>query len=379
MKKILHVVNVSFVIPSFFGNQFKYLKDKSIESHLICSPSEDVVYLAQKYDFKYKQINIKRSVSIKDDFFAIKEICNYIKQNKIDIVVGHTPKGALLSMIAGIIANVDKRIFFRHGLVYETTMGFKRVLLKNIERITSFLSTCVICVSPYLLEKSIEDHLSIRKKMIVLNRGSCNGVDAECIFNPCLIHRSKLEDLKKKYNISDRSFVIGFTGRVSKDKGVEDLIETFLLLQKKYNEVKLLIIGPLDERIGISEKYIEIIQNNKDIISTGLIKDNLQYYYALMDLFILPTHREGFGNVILEASAMKLPVLTTSHTGSRDAIINGITGFYVNLSPYDIASTTRRYIESEELMHEHGINGRNFVLNNFSEKIIWSELEKIYL
>lgn len=378
MRKILHVVNISFVIPSFFGNQFNYLKSNQLESHIICSPSKDLKSLSEQYNFKFKEVPIRRSFSFRDDIFAIKEIYKYIKENQVDIVVGHTPKGALLSMVAATMANVKKRLFFRHGLAYETTKGIKRFVLKNIERLTSVLSTQIICVSPYLIDKSIKDKLSYKNKMHLLHKGSCAGINADTLFNPELIQKEKQDILKQKYNIPDNSFVLGFSGRISKDKGVEELLDAFILLQKKFDNIKLLVIGPLDERVGISPKYTDIIKSNKDIISTGLISNNIQYYYSLMNLFILPTHREGFGNVIIEASSMKIPILTTSHSGSKDAMIDGETGFYIDLNPLDIENKACRYIENNELRIRHGENGRKFVLSNFSDKIIWEELKKIY-
>lgn len=376
--KILHVINISFVIPSFFGNQFKYLEKKAIESHVICTPSDELEPLSNLYHFKYKEINIKRSFNLREDFMAIYKIYKYILANNIDIVVGHTPKGALLGIISAWLAHVNKRIFFRHGLAYETSKGIKKLILINVERLTSNLSTKIVCVSPYLIEKSIKDKLSPMEKMMLLNRGSCNGINAKELFNPDNIDTFKLNFLKRNYSISQSSFVIGFVGRLTKDKGIEELIDSFTILQRQHSNIKLLILGPIDERVGISKEYLKILQQNKYIIAPGFINNDLPYYYSMMDIFVLPTHREGFGNVIIEASSMQLPVLTTSHTGSRDAIINGVTGKYIH-SVENIVDTINYYITNKDIRIQHGVNGRNFVLENFSEEIIWKELEKIYI
>mgnify|MGYP002319443261 FL=1 len=278
-------------------------------------------------------------------------------------------------MIAAYIAGVHKRIFFRHGLVYETKTGISRLILINAERVASLLATKVVCVSPYLIERSLQDHLTSKEKMILLNIGSCNGVDALGKFNPNNIIITKKDSLKQALQIDNDNFVIGYTGRLVKDKGIVELVEAFQTLDKQYNNLRLLLVGPLEERDALPNEIVQIIKNHPRIIFTGLIEDNIQYYYSLMDILVLCTHREGFGTSILEASSMEKPVLTTSHSGSRDAIINEQTGYYIEMTATSLIEKISFYINNPEIKFKHGMNGRSFVLKNFEQEIIWEEIE----
>lgn len=379
MKKILHVLNISFVIPYFFGEQLLYMKEKGYNVHIICCYSSHLVDLSNKYLFDYKGVDIQRKFSIEADIKAIVQMCRYIKCNKIDIVNGHTPKAGMLAMFAAYIMRVPKRIYFRHGLLYETSNGIKRHIFVLSEKVASLLATDVVCVSPYLMEKSVMDRLSPRRKMILLNKGSCNGVDVMGQFNPDKIDLIKLKQLKKKHGIDDNAWIVGYTGRLVKDKGIVELVEAYKTLKSKYLNLYLLLVGPEEERDSLPDGVVSFIHKDERIIVTGLINENIEYYYALMNVLVLASHREGFGTSIIEASAMKLPVLTTSHTGCRDAIVENETGFFVTHEPLMIASKIEMLIENLELAGELGTNGRLFVEKNFEQHIIWSEIEKMYL
>jgi len=378
-KKILNVVSVYFSIPFFFGNQLKYFSKKGYNIHLVCSPSDKIEDFANRQGVKYKEFDIRRSFSVLQDLKTVFALYKYIRKNNFDIVVGHTPKGALLSMIAGFLARTPKRIFFRHGLVYETKSGFSKILLKNIERFTSILATKVVCVSPYLIEKSKQDKLSKAEKLNLLNIGSCNGLDVLTKFNPKNISSSKLDDLKIKFNINEHNYVIGYVGRLVKDKGIPELVESFVYLRSEHKHIKLLLVGPEENKDALHPNIRNIIETNKDIISIGHVDNFIEYYYSLMNLFILPTHREGLGTSILEASAMCLPVVTAGHTGSRDAIINNVTGTYVKIDVSSIKAVLSEYILNPNRYLSQGANGRNHVVKNFQQELIWNEIEeKIY-
>ena len=214
------MVNIYFVLPYFIGDQFKYFKEKGYNMNVVCSPSEYLSDYAQKQGFEYMESPINRNISIVQDFASIRNICKFVKKQKIDIVVGHTPKGGLLAMIAGWLMRVPIRIYVRHGLVYETSKGLKRFMLMSVDRLASFCSTKVVCVSPSVLRKSIEDHLAPIKKQMIWHKGTCNGIDTLNHFNPAEIVPARLTDLKARYGIEEEDFVIGYSGRLVKDKGI---------------------------------------------------------------------------------------------------------------------------------------------------------------
>ncbi len=375
--KILHVVNVSFVIPYFFGNQIDYFNKNGHDIYIVCSSSNDLIKFSKKYNFKFKTIDISRDINIITDARTFFELYKFISEEKFDVVVGHTPKASLFAMLASFFNYTPRRIYFRHGLMFETAKGVKKYIFKLIEKITSFFSTKVICVSNSILQKSLEMKLSSKNKTILLLNGTCNGIDYENVFNPELLNENLLNSYKLKYNFKKEDIIIGFIGRIVQDKGILELLEAWEILKVKHVNLKLLLIGPLEKRDGIDNSLITKIYSDNRIVFTGMIYDT-NIHYKLMNIFILPSYREGFPTVVLEASSMKLPVITTNKTGCIDSILNNVTGLYCDLNPESIVECVEKYIFDKNLANTHGENGRQFVINNFNQILIWDSLINIY-
>ena len=374
-KNILHVVNIYFVLPYFIGDQFKYFKEKGYNMNVVCSPSEYLSDYAQKQGFEYLESPVNRNISISQDFVSIRNICKFVKKQKIDIVVGHTPKGGLLAMIAGWLMRVPIRIYVRHGLVYETSKGLKRFILMSVDRLTSFCSTKVVCVSPSVLRKSIEDHLAPIKKQMIWHKGTCNGIDTLNHFNPAVIVPARLTGLKTRYGIGEDDFVIGYSGRLVRDKGIIELVRAFDKLQLADN-CKLLLVGMFEKRDALPEDIQERILNDSRIIYTGFINGGMEYFYSMMDIYVLASYREGFPTGVLEAQAMEKPVITTRVTGCCDSIIDGRTGFFVNNTAEDIVEKIDKIRLDKAI---DGCEGRKWVIENFDSRLVWKEIEKLYV
>jgi glycosyltransferase involved in cell wall biosynthesis len=377
-KNILHVVSVFFSIPYFLGEQLDYMNEKKFKVHVISSPSDEILSYSIEHKFKYKEIPILRKLSFLADLRAIVSIIKYIKKNKISVVTGHSPKGALLSMISGYIAKVPKRIYLRHGLVYETAKGFKRFTMKNVDRITALLATKVINVSQSVMQISKDDRLNNSKKNILLNKGTCNGINVKK-FSQSNINIETQTNIKRKLGINDDDFVIGFSGRLVIDKGIIELVEAFNLLKIEYLNVKLLLVGVIEERDKLPDSIINLIKNDDRIIHTGYIKySEIEYYYSLMNIYVLPSYREGFPTSILEASSMELPIITSRSTGCIDAVIDGSTGFHVNIDSNSIFQKIKILIEDGTTRQLMGEKGHAFVIENFRQELVWAEIEKLY-
>lgn len=370
-EKVLHIITVSFVINHFFGKQFLYLKEKTENEYdLGCTPSRDFVELANELGYIPFEVEITRSISPLKDLKAIIKIYQYIKKNKIDKVVGHTPKGGMVAMIAAFFANVSERIYFRHGIIYETSTGFKRNLLKNIEKLTGFFATKVVCVSNSVKDISENDRLNNSSKNLVLGLGTCNGIDTEDRFNPLKKDAEVINELKNKHNIISEDKVVGYVGRLVKDKGIDDLIIAWKIVKAKYSKAKLLLVGPIEERDSISEYSKSQILLDSSIVFTDFVID-ASTYFSLMNVFVLPTYREGFPTVSLEASSMNVPVLITKATGCTESILENQTGLFISNDPEDIADKILFYLENDNIAQVHGEQGRLFVQQNFEQTKIW--------
>lgn len=371
---ILHVVNIYFVLPYFIGEQFRHFAEKGHRMNVVCSESEYLAEYAEKMGFDYIESPVNRAISLKEDLGTIRNICSFIRRKKIDIVVGHTPKGALLAMLSAWLCRVPKRIYFRHGVVYETSHGLKRLILKTVDRLASACATKIVCVSPSVLRRSTEDHLAPARKQIILGKGTCNGVDTRSQFNPDLIDRSRLDELRAKYGISKDNFVIGYSGRLVRDKGIIELVRAFDSLENAGN-CRLLLVGMFEERDALPEDVKERILHDPRIIFTGFINGGMEYYYSIMNLYVLPSYREGFPTGVLEAQSMALPVITTHVTGCCDSILDGVTGLFADNDPKDLAEKIDRIRKDNAI---DGRNGRKWVQKNFDSPLIWREIEKLY-
>lgn len=373
-QKVLHIITVSFVINHFFGKQFLYLNAKNgNEYHLGCTSSKEFLALSDKLGYIPFEVEITRNISPLKDLKAIFKIYKYIKKNKIDKVVGHTPKGGMVAMIASFFANVSERVYFRHGIIYETSTGFKRFLLKKIDAITGGFATVVVCVSKSVKERSEQDKLNDPKKNIILGLGTCNGIDTENKFNPEKADFSRVEEIKKSLKINPEDKIIGYVGRIVRDKGIEELIGAWKIIKPQFPNAKLLLVGPIEEKDTISEEAKNTIFSDESILFTDFVLDSAPYF-SLMDIFILPTYREGFPTVSLEASSMEIPVIITKATGCTESIQENITGVFITHDPKNIAEKIVFYLDNEQIAKEHGKNGRNFVRANFEESKIWNHI-----
>lgn len=364
-KKVLHVVSVSFSLRYFIGNQFRYFGNRGYEFSVACSPSDDLESYSKEMNFKVANILITRQIKPLQDILSIYSLYNFIKDENFDIVISHSPKGGLIGMTAAFLARTPRRVFFRHGLVFETTKSLKKILLIFVEKWIGLLSHKVVSVSPSILERTKYFKLNNVSKNVMLSRGTCNGIDL-----------NKFEFRNKKNRIvNSDNIVIGFVGRLCKDKGIVQLIEAWSIVEKRNNLVKLLLVGPFDERDVLPNSIANSIKENPNIIHMGHI-DDVAPFYNEMDIFILPSFREGFPTVVLEAAASQLPVITTRRTGCVDSIIENETGIYTELNPIDISSNIQFYIDNPLIRKIHGMNGRRMAEEYFDEKIIYAEIEK---
>lgn len=373
MKKILEIINLPGSAINFIGGQFKYLHEEGgFEMHLICTPGGGIEEFCRENSVKYHAVQLNRQISLKQDIKSLRKICKYIKQEHIDIVIAHQSKGRLLGMIASAITGVKYRIVFAHGVVYETMTGLKKWLMMMNDKFVSSLATRVVCVSDFVVKRRIADKIDRPEKLVLLGRGSCNGLDTINKFNPALVPQKEVDELKEKYGITQDGFVLGFCGRLVRDKGIIELVEAFKVLKEKHSEknIKMLIIGEPEKRDGLPEKTLQYLTNTDGVVFTGVIPfADIQKYYLLMDVLVLPTHREGFGMVAVEASAMERPAIVSGYTGCAETVVDGETGLYIDKKPTSIVAAVEKCFD-KDYAHKLGVNGRRFVAENFEHTIV---------
>ncbi|MFJ1813958.1 glycosyltransferase family 4 protein [Staphylococcus saprophyticus] len=367
-KKIFHLVTVSKSIPLMKG-QIEFLREKGFNACIIASDGKEI----RKYDENaYRIVNMQREISILNDIKSlINLIILFIKERPLIVNAG-TPKAGLLGTIAAFITMRPNRIYTVRGLRLETVTGLKYKLLYMMEKIAMMCSTDIIAISDSLKEKIVELGLAKENKIKILGYGSSNGINLKD-FN---ISDNLIDvDIKEQLN---NSFVIGYIGRIVKDKGISELIKAFQKLQKLNYNVKLLIVGDFEKADSISKEEIDIIKNDNNIVWVNRVENPVAYFNN-MDIFVFPTYREGFGNVSIEAQLLKIPVITTNVTGARDTVINEKTGFIVEKNEVEsIVEKIELLINDENYRENLGENGKARIEKFFSNDVIWNDLEKMY-
>ena len=378
--KLIHVFSIFGTAESFFDGQFKYLTDQGYEIVVVSSDAPNTDAFCKRNGVRFVPLNIPRSVSPMAIAKAVKSICSLIRKEKADAVFGHTPVGALCALIAARLCGVKNRVYYRHGLIYTTMKGLKHTIFKAEEKFVALLATSVINVSHSLSKLAVADGLNDAEKQYVIGHGTCGGIDAQNIFNPSLVDADKLLFIKKKLGLNDADIVFGFCGRICNDKGIPELVDAFELFQKLHSNIKakLLFIGRFDTRDSISEEKKQQIESNSDIVISGHIdKVEIPYYYSMLDVFVFPSHREGFGMCVVEASAMEKPILDSRAHGCVDAIVEHETGEYIDLSADGICKGMEQMLD-EELRGKLGKSGRKRVLEWFDFKVMWPFVSDLY-
>lgn len=378
--KLIHVFSIFGTAESFFDGQFKYLTNQGYEIVVVSSDAPNTDAFCKRNGVRFVPLNIPRSVSPMAIVKAVKSICSLIRKEKADAVFGHTPVGALCAMIAARLCGVKNRVYYRHGLIYTTMKGLKHTIFKTEEKFVASLATSVINVSHSLSKLAVADGLNEAEKQYVIGHGTCGGIDAQNIFNPSLVDADKLLIIKKKLGLNDADIVFGFCGRICNDKGIPELVDAFELFQKLHSKIKarLLFIGRFDTRDGISEEKKQQIESNSDIVISGHIdKVEIPYYYSMLDVFVFPSHREGFGMCVVEASAMEKPILDSRAHGCVDAIVEHETGEYIDLSADGICKGMELMLD-EELRGKLGKSGRKRVLEWYDFQVMWPLVSDLY-
>ena len=379
MLKVLNVFNIVSMAEAFFDGQYKYLSDNGFDIYLMAQENVSTEEFIRRNGIKFKGIDIPRSISVAKDIRSLRVIKNAIREIDPEIVIGHSPKGALLAMLAARMTNVRTRVYYRHGYIYTTMKGLKRLLFKWVEKTVASLATDIVNVSPSIGKIAVEERINPDGKQRCLGAGTCGGIDARTRFNPDLIDSDKKESISRRLKINPKDYVIGFCGRICKEKGIEELVAGFEMLKKRREgeSLKLMLVGPYDERDVLSDQTRKLIESDPSIILTGYVKDGLQYYYSLMDVFVLPSYREGFGMSVIEASAMEIPVIVSKVHGCVDSIVEGVTGEYVGISPEAICDKLDSFISTPDVV-KYGKAGRKDVLEKYDHQVIWPEVLSFY-
>ena len=368
MIRVLEIMPLAHSAMEFIGDQLSYFNEQGgYEMHLISTPADGIYEFAEREGTAYYPMVIPRTIEPLQDIKNMWRIFRYVRKHKIDVVIGHQSKGILYGMLPSKLGGAKYRVVLAHGVLEDTMTGLKQKIFATENKIMSSFATHVLCVSPSVMRRRVELGIDKPERQRILGKGTCNGVDALNKFNPQKVPASITESIRDKYGLKKDVFVVGFCGRLVRDKGVTELAGALKLLKERYPElpVKLFVIGNLEKRDALPDETVNFLKESKDVIFTGRVDySEIQNYYTVMDAFVLPSYREGFPTVVLEASAMALPLIVSRSTGCIDSIIENQTGVYCDITPESIAEAVMTFADKEKA-YRFGQAGRQFVLENF--------------
>ena len=325
MNKLLIITTIDATFKYILKNQPKYLNhyfSVTVGSNNRLGLKE---YAISK-SLNYIHIPMNRKISPFSDLKTIFYLSRALIKNKPDIIHSYTPKAGMVCAISGYLCRIPIRIHTFTGLIFPYRNSFIRYILSIIDSLICKLNTHIIAegqgVKKLLLENKITN-----KNINIIGNGNIAGVDTK-FYNPEKFKQNKkILELTKYFNINEKSITFIFAGRINKDKGIIELLNAFT--EKYYENINLIILGEFETKEFELKVNSMIDSSNNKIFLEGW-QDDIRPYLFISDCFILPSYREGFPNVVLQAGAMKLPSIVTDVPGSNEVIIDNYNGWICN-------------------------------------------------
>ena len=320
---------------------------------------------------EYRFAPIEREIAVWRDVVALFVIWRILREVRPVVCNMSTPKMGLLGGIAAWIARVPHRVYTLRGLRYQTARRAKRLLLMGCEKLACACAHRVICISRSVQQAAIRDRIAPLRKTLLLGERVSEGLTLKPGFAmPGGVSRGQ-------FGIPETADVIGFVGRLTKDKGIAELVDAFRILQREGANVRLLLVGAFENGDPVPAAAERFIREDPSVHWVGSVA-NAAPYYALMDIFVFPTHREGLGRVLLEAAAAGKPVVAARTTGVVDVVFDEVTGLLV--PPGDapaLSRAIRTLLSDRERARAMGERARALLCQEFDNSVYLNRLAAV--
>lgn len=369
-KKVLRITTVPVSLKLLEG-QLNML-NRLYEVVAVSSPGKELEEIGVREGVRTEAVYMERRIALGQDVISLLALIRLIRKEKPWMVHTMTPKAGLLGMLAARICGVPVRMHTFTGLVFPTATGIKKRLLMLTDRITC---ACATFINPE--GEGVKNDLMrfgiTHKELHIIGNGNVNGVDVS-YFNRTDEVLCQAESIREEGCIT-----FCFVGRIVGDKGINELVESFVEIIKEFPACRLLLVGDFEEKLDpVMPVVRQIIFENEQIVFAGW-QDDIRPYLAASDVFVFPSYREGFPNVVLQAGAMGLPCIVTDINGSNEIIHDQVNGLII--PPHDkdaLWKAMKIMVTDETIRREMGDRARNIIINRYDRHLIWDEIQRVY-
>ena len=376
--RVVNVTNSSISL-GFLQGQLQYFQDRGFDMTVLSPERRNGEWeVARPEGVRIIEVPMEREIAPLRDLASLWRLWQIMRALCPAVTNVGTPKAGLLGGLAAWLNRVPCRFYTLHGLRFETTMGLRRRLLVYAERLACRFAHRVICVSQSVREKAIASGVTRRERTVVFGSGSCNGVDASR-FSATPERMKQAAQLRRHLGIPAQAPVVLFVGRLTSDKGIPELMEAFLRLGNQFLDLRLLLVGCFEDEDPLPLDTRTCLETHSNVIFAGPV-ENTAPYYAMADVLVLPSHREGLPTVVLEAQAAGKPVVGASVTGIVDLIVDRETGLLFPVGDVAaLAEALARMITDKALASKLGHAGQERVKHEFQQQQIWEGLYREYV
>lgn len=370
-KKVLRIATVPLSLDLLLKGQLRMLNEE-YEVVAVSSPGKELEKVAGREGVRTVAVGMERRISLLKDLVSLCRLIKVIRREKPWMVHTVTPKAGLLGMMAAWVCGVPVRVHTFTGLVFPTACGLKRKILMATDRLTC---ACATSINPE--GKGVMNDLKrfgiTRRDMKIVGNGNINGIDLEFF-----CRTPEVMEVAAKWR-KEGSFTFCFVGRIVGDKGMNELAEAFGKLIAEYPACRLLLVGAFEEKLDpVSPKVKAFFENCRQVEFVGW-QDDIRPFLAASDVFVFPSYREGFPNVVIQAAAMGVPSIVTDINGCNEIICDGVNGVIVPSHDADrLYEAMKRMREDGEAWANMSRKARASVAERYERKYVWNEIKKFY-